>query len=319
MMTMSLSLRQWLLLLVTAVPAAAQQPGAGSGCRCHADWGTGETFSDACRTNRAHRRGTVGSLFRWSGNPSEYSLPQPDEPLVAERPDFTEASSVVGLGVLQVEGGYTYTSNDDDGQQTIGHSYPETLFRYGVLANWLEARLAFNFGNERVTTSLGSVNNRGGDDLYLGLKIGLTPQDGWRPEMALIPQMTVPTGSERRSDEKVLPGINWVYSWGVNDFVSIGGSTQFNETVDQQTRDGYTQWAQSTTVVYSLTDRLGAYTEYFGFYPANADSDRPENYFNGGLTYLITDNVQYDIRGGMGLNDDADDYFVGTGLTIRFR
>ncbi len=246
-------------------------------------------------------------------------MPQPDEALVSERPDFTEASSVVGLGILQLESGYTYTVNDDDGEQTIGHGYPETLLRYGVLANWLEFRLSLNFGDERITSASGSFNRAGGDDLYLGFKIGLTPQHGIRPEMALIPQMTIPTGGGGRSDERVLPGLNWVYSWGFSDFVTIGGSTQFNETIDQESERRYTQWAQSVTAVYSLTDRLGAYTEYYGFYPANADTDRPENYFNGGLTYLISDNVQYDIRGGVGLNDNADDYFVGTGLTVRFR
>ncbi|MCA9212882.1 MAG: hypothetical protein KDB27_07455 [Planctomycetales bacterium] len=33
----------------------------------------------------------------------------------------------------------------------------------------------------------------------------------------------------------------------------------------------------------------------------------------------MSDDVQFDIRAGMGLNDDADDFFVGTGLSVRFR
>jgi hypothetical protein len=39
----------------------------------------------------------------------------------------------------------------------------------------------------------------------------------------------------------------------------------------------------------------------------------------GGFTFLVSDNIQWDIRGGVGLNDEADDYFVGTGLSVRFR
>ena len=72
-------------------------------------------------------------------------------------------------------------------------------------------------------------------------------------------------------------------------------------------------------MVYSLTDRLGAYTEYFGLFTHSADTARPENYFNGGFTFLINNDVQWNIRGGVGLDDDADDYFVGTGLSIRFK
>lgn len=53
-------------------------------------------------------------------------------------------------------------------------------------------------------------------------------------------------------------------------------------------------------------------------------TDRPdftstEHYFNGGFTYLVNNDMQWDIRGGTGLNDTADDYFVGTGVSIRFR
>lgn len=50
-----------------------------------------------------------------------------------------------------------------------------------------------------------------------------------------------------------------------------------------------------------------------------ADTVKPQHYCDGGLTYLISSDVQWDIRAGLGLNDAADDFFVGTGLSIRFR
>ena len=275
-----------------------------------------QTSCDECWAVRPYStRGTVGSLFRWIDGPGGGSPPQPSEPLVTDRPDFTEASSVVGLGVLQIESGYTYTSNNDDGEKSIGRSYPEILFRYGMLANWLELRLAINYGDE-VINGLSSI---GAEDLYLGFKIGLTPQAGVLPEMAIIPQMNLPTGDRDRTDGEVLAGLNWLYSWSINDDVSTGGSTQFNHAIDDVTAEGYTEWAQSWTVAFSLTERIGGYTEYFGFYPSDADTVSPEHYFNGGLTYLSSDNVQWDIRAGTGLNDAADDYFVGTGVSLRFR
>ena len=243
----------------------------------------------SCWDRRNCDRGTVGSLFRWSDNPCGGKIAQPDEPLITDRPDFTEASSVVGLGILQLETGYTYTHDDDGANRTVGHSYPETLFRYGVLANWLEFRLAWNYGNEDVA----GVDTEGADDLYLGFKIGLTPQEGWLPEMAIIPQMTVPTGGRDQTNDEVLAGLNWLYSWGISDFLATGGSTQFNRAIDETSSDAYTQWAQSWTLAYSLSDRVGAYTEYYGFYPSGADTASTEHYFNGGFTYLLSDNVQW--------------------------
>lgn len=256
-----------------------------------------------------------GTLFQWRCQSLDAAVASLSEPLVTDRPDFTEAASVVGRGVLQIETGYTYTFNDDDGVETRSNSVPEALFRYGILADWLELRVGYTYGDDDVN----GLATSGSDDLYLGFKIGLTPQDGLRPEMAIIPQMTVPTAGLDRTNGEVLAGLNWLYAWEVNDFISTGGSTQFNRALDEVTDEGYTEWAQSWTIAYSLTDRLGAYTEYYGFYPSGADTALTEHYFNGGFAVLIGNDVQWDIRAGTGLNDAADDFFVGTGLTFRFR
>lgn len=266
----------------------------------------GHARADDCRK---------GTLFRWSYGGSSSGGPDLCEPLVTDRPDFTEASSTVGKGIGQIEFGYTFTLDQEAGTETRSHSLSEPLFRCGIFDDWLEMRIGWNYAAEEFN----GITGDGGEDLYLGFKIGLTPQDGLLPEMALIPQMTVPTGASAFSADEVLPGVNWIYGWEINDFVSTAGSTQFNRAIDDGTGSTYTEWAQSWTVAYSFTDRWGAYTEWFAFYPQSADTAQTENYFNGGFTFLATDDIQWDIRAGLGLNDAADDFFVGTGLSIRFQ
>jgi hypothetical protein len=256
-----------------------------------------------------------GTLFQWSYGTSFAGGPDLDGPLVTDRPDFTEASSTVGLGVAQLEMGYTYTLDDDGTTNAKSHSFPESLLRLGILADWLELRLAWNYAEETV----GPLEMSGSEDLYLGFKIGLTPQEDIFPEMALIPQMTVPTGSDAFTAEEALPGVNWIYGWDINDFLVTAGSTQFNRAIDDTTGNAYTEWAQSWTVGYALCDQVGAYTEWFALAPHSADTARPEHYFNGGFTLLVNNDIQWDIRAGAGLNDAADDYFLGTGLSIRFK
>jgi hypothetical protein len=256
-----------------------------------------------------------GTLFQWSYGTSFSGGPNLDEPLVTDRPDFTESSSTVGRRVLQLEMGYTYAFDDEGTDQTITHSYPEPLFRYGILAEWLELRVGWNYANESVS----GAKTSGTEDLYLGFKIGLTPQEGILPEMALLPQMTVPTGANVFSADEVLPGLNWLYSWEITDRVSAGGSTQFNRAIDEVSDQAHTEWIQSFVFGYSLADRVGAYTEWYASFPHSADTMKPQHYFNAGLTYLINNDVQWDIFAGVGLNHAADDYFVGTGLSIRVR
>ncbi len=261
------------------------------------------------------------TLFQWSygdGGDGQTTAEKLAEPLVTDRPDFTEASSTVGRGVAQLEAGYTYAYDSDAAGSGKSHSFPETLLRVGVLADWLELRVAWNYAEETVT-EFGGVRTlqTGSEDLYLGLKLGLTGQAGILPEMALMPQMTVPTGSSHFSAGETLPGLNWLYGWDVNDWLSTGGSTQANRALDDVTGKPFLAFAQSWTINYSLAERVGAYTEYFVIAPDGADTNPTESYADGGFTLVVTNNLQLDVRAGVGLNDAADDYFVGSGFAVR--
>lgn len=259
-----------------------------------------------------------GTLFQWSyGNSFEGGPPGPDEPLASDRPDFTEASTTVGRRVVQLEMGYTYFSDDDGPNHAHTHSYPELLARIGLLAEWLEFRIAYNHASSLEDTGpLPESNFSGGEDLYLGFKFALTGQEGILPEMALMPQWTVPTGSDDFTAGEVLPGLNWLYGWDINDKLSTAGSTQINKAIDDLD-EVYYELAQSWTIGYSFTDHFGAYTEWFVLAPSGSDVARTQHYFNGGLVFPITNNLQLDIRAGVGLSDASDDFFAGMGMVIR--
>ena len=254
-----------------------------------------------------------GTLFQWSyGTTFRGGPPGFDEPLATDRPDFTEASTTVGRGVLQLEMGYTYVDDTGDGGPRT-HSFPELLMRYGVFADWLELRVAWNYAEE----TAGATTLTGSEDLYLGLKIALMPQECLLPEMAFVPQMTVPIGGPFSAAE-VLPGGNLIYSWEINDFISTAGQTQFNRAIDDGSGAPYTEFSQSWTIGYSLAERIGAYTEWFVLVPDGADTAQTEHYADGGFTFLVNNNLQLDVRAGVGLSQAADDYFLGVGASQRF-
>jgi hypothetical protein len=268
-----------------------------------------------CEQSSAQSRGT---LMQWSYGTSFEGGPDLNEPLVTDRPDFTEASVTVGQGVAQLEGGYTFFYDEEDGERTRTHSFPETLLRVGMFADWFEFRMDWNYLVEEIEAGGDTKTLDGAEDLTLGLKLALTPQECLLPETAIILQMTVPTGADVFSQDDVMPGFNYLYGWDITEDWSTGASTGLNATTDDETGDEHMLFTQSWTVNYSWNERLTSYTEWFVLAPSGADTTKPENYFNGGFTYLITDDIQWDIRAGVGLDEAADDFFAGTGLSIRY-
>jgi len=258
------------------------------------------------------------TLIQWSYGTSFEGGPNVYEPLVTDRPDFTEASVTVGYGVMQLETGYTFIYDSEGNERTRAHSFPEALLRVGVLAEWLELRIDWNYLAEQSEIGGAEDSISGAEDLGLGLKIALTPQEKILPETAVVLQMTVPSGGSEVTADEVLPGFNYLYGWDINDQWSTGGSTGINGAIDDVTLDSFSQINQSLTVGYSWTDRIGSYAEWFALISTSADTNPTENYFNGGFTVLFNDDLQWDIRAGVGLNAGADDFFAGSGLSYRY-
>jgi hypothetical protein len=258
-----------------------------------------------------------GPLLNWNHAAEPATGPDLDEPLTTDRPDFTEASSTVGLGVVQLESGYTYFNNDDEGERNQLHSFGEVLLRYGVYEDWFELRLVVLPLAERVTTSGVTTTEAGVNDLIIGSKTWLMAQEGWKPELAVITALALPTGNDPFTSNQFQPGVNWLYGWDISERWSTAGSTGFYRVTDDLDHD-HLLVTQSWTVGLQMTEKLGGYAESFALLPHSSLVAKPEYYIDGGLTYKFTKDVQADIRAGYGLNDAAADMFAGVGLSIRW-
>lgn len=244
------------------------------------------------------------------------SLPE----MATDRPDFTESASVVPRGHVQLEAGYTFTRDEDGEGVRKDHGYPEALLRVGV-ADRVELRAGQSFLTTRTApgTSAPPQQRTGADDLYLGAKVRLAGQRGRRPELALIAQTTLPTGSNGFGAGRTLPGLNLVYAWDVvPDRVSVAASTQGNLAVDAAD-EGYLELTQSASLGYSLTNRVGAYAEWFASFPAGTRAGvSAAHSVDGGITVKLGSGLQWDVRVGAGLTAGAEGFVAGTGLAVRY-
>jgi hypothetical protein len=134
--------------------------------------------------------------------------------------------------------------------------------------------------------------------------------------------MTAPTGGAAFTNHHSELRTNYLYGWDLPNDTSIAGSFGYGTATDSpgvsSTFDRYNVFHASATHGRPLTELLSMYIEYFGFYFDGLSEGRPEHYADAGLTYRTSNDVQFDVRVGVGLNEAAVDYFAGPGFSVRF-
>ena len=225
--------------------------------------------------------------------------------LVTDRPDQTESATVVLRGMVQVETGYLFSRDGDVNHYEV----PGTLFRVG-----LGGRTELRIGHAGV---IGEEKRHGAGDSELGVKVNFIERaDGWRPEVAILGGLSLPTGDDGFSSEGVDPSFLVSFAYTLSPRLSLGSNigAAWESSSEETDRD--------VVIVYSLVlggglmDRFGVFLELFGdrqIMGASATSASVD----GGLTLLLTDLVQLDVYAGRSLWGLTDDVFVGTGLSFR--
>jgi hypothetical protein len=221
------------------------------------------------------------------------------EELQSDRPDFTEGAYVVESSRFQLESGYTYSKSDGIDSQVA----PEMLLRFGVLDS-TELRLFWE-GYEM------SPKGDGATGFSIGFKQKLTDEDKLVPRMSLISEVGPVNPDEDYSQFEGGAKLLWEKNILGQDFA--GNLNLFRRDDGSEV---YVEGAGSVALGFDFTDTLGAYIEYYLILPFESGNHR-EYYINGGPTYLVNNNLQLDFRVGLGLDNDSDDIFIGSGLVYR--
>lgn len=231
------------------------------------------------------------------------------EPLITDRPDFTESADIVLAGRIQVEGGVTYTRSGDAHDTTYG----ELLVRVPLNAR-SEVRLGVP---SHIRARAAGARDSGWDDAALGIKYQLSPGGKGRPTTSLLFNSTLPTGSRSIAEHRYQPEAKLCLGWDLTPTIGLGVNLGYARPTDGGQR--FSQVLASASVGYALSEKWGAFTEVYGF-TREAVGGSSTGYADTGVTYLITPDFQLDARVGLGLNNGVDgpDYFTGVGASRRF-
>ena len=222
-----------------------------------------------------------------------------------DRPDQTECPFITPRHYFQLENGFSYEKSNGNSNEIVA---PTILTRFGI-NNHFELRLITEF----VIDKNNLEKKEGINPVLVGFKTRLFEEKGLLPTTSFIGHIGIPNLASK--DLKTLyyaPEFRFTMQHTISEKQSLS----YNIGAEWNGETAEPTFIYTLTTGYSITDKIGAYVELYGFVP---QIEKPDHRFDAGLTYLFNPNHQLDISGGFGLSKTAANYYLSLGYSFRFK
>jgi hypothetical protein len=252
-----------------------------------------------------------------------YSLSNPTphaelRELSTDRPDKTESPYTVDAGRVQVELDFlSYTRDRSEGIQSEIIAVTPLNLKLGLTPN-TDIQFIVEPYVWQTTSSEGERSRTDGfGDVTIRLKRNLFGNDGGDAALAVMPFVKLPTSTGGIGNNAAEFGLIVPLALTLSDQVGLGVMTEVDLLRQADGRGYAPSFINSATLAFSLTARLGLYTELF----TERSTDRGAAWVvtgNAGLTYAVTPDIQIDAGLNKGLTRAADNINIFAGLSRRF-
>jgi hypothetical protein len=254
-------------------------------------------------------------------SPYHFFNPTPREQmrdLSTDRPDTTESPYTVDAGHFQLEMSLVDIGFDDtDGVESRAVSVAAMLLKVG-LTNRIDLAVGVDpYTQVRTDDGVTESTVDGFGDTVLRLKANLWGNDGGDSAFAVMPFVKLPTATDDLGNDDIEGGLILPFAMELPSEWSLGLMAEFDLIRDAPDEGYVIDFVHTATVGHGIIGDLSGYIEYAGFYNLNADEDY-RAYFDAGLTYGLTQDVQLDVGIRVGLTDAAEDLGVFTGIAWRY-
>jgi hypothetical protein len=235
---------------------------------------------------------------------------QSDEDAVnPDRPDVTNGTHIVDVGLVQIEFGGLYT-RDTPGPRAI--SSPLTA-RVGIF-DWLEARI----GTDGVMTQAdGESRATGFGNVQLGAKLRLWADPGGVPVLSILPTINLPTANSEKglgSGDTDLTVI-WLTGTDIGKRAHIDVNYGIGSIGAGAGRPHFAQHLASASLSCALTARWNPYIETFWLSRQDPESGSA-TFVDAGAIYMVS--MRFAIDGGLqiGLRPSASYIALFSGISV---
>ncbi len=224
-------------------------------------------------------------------------------PIQLDRPDQTECPFIVPQKYFQMEGGINFEKINNHEKSFV---HPAILWKYGVTEK-VELRLI---------TQLTTIENNhskltGLNPVAVGFKVNLAKEKGILPTTSFIGHLIISAfATNNLKATYFAPAFRFTMQHTLTDKISLG----YNLGAEWDGETPEPTFIYTLTTGFSLTEKLGAYIEVYGFASQKLKADYR---LDGGFTYLLQQNIMADISGGIGITANAPGYYGSAGFTFR--
>jgi hypothetical protein len=241
----------------------------------------------------------------WASDAAAQSRPLRE--LSTDRPDRTESPVTVDRGHFQLELDFV---NATDSRSARAYGLGAINAKIGLRDN-LDLQLVTQVHERAKTGPL--ITGSTLPDFTARLKHNLWGNDGGRTALALMPFVTVP----RESGGIVEGGLIVPLAVDLAPKWSLGTMLELDALAAESGSGHQINVVNTVTVGRDLADQLGMYGELAAEL-RNAAVKTVAATANGGFTFRLGENVQFDAGANFGLNDYADRVRVFIGMSRRF-
>lgn len=228
--------------------------------------------------------------------------------IYTDRPNATDASQLLDPGDFQLEFGFFSDTDKNNNTTNRSITQPNISLKYGLL-KWLEIRVLTNY--QTAIGDVGGTNESkksGITPITVSPKFKILESEGFINHLALSTSFTLPkTGHTAFQNNNLNFGYRFLL--GTTLLEKVSWSHSFGTDWDDNSDD---TWIYSSSFGFTITEKFGAFTELYG-----TSGNSNAYYWDGGLTYLFLNNLTGDAMLGLGLNDNASNYYVSFGLAWK--
>ena len=237
------------------------------------------------------------------------------------RPGLGTPACTTASGRVSVETGlvdWTVERNPAQRAETI--LIGDTLVRIG-LADSVEAQFGWTPYGHVSTRNAGAGpidKMAGAGDVTLGLKANLAHPDGSGLSVAVQPFATLPVGRTPVGAGDWGVGLVAPVTYDLSDAINLQFTPEIDAAVDEDGRGRHFAYSGTIGLGVAISDAVSATVEFQALRDDDPAGGQTQPLAALSVAWMPNDDLQLDVGGVVGLNDDAPDAELYVGLSRRF-